>query len=80
MEEIGAFEAKTHFSALLERVAQGETITITRRGAPVARLVPVAAAPDRRRREEAIERIKALAKRHTLGGLDWKSLRDEGRK
>lgn len=80
MKEIGVFEAKAHFSALLERVARGETITITRRGVPVARLVPVAATPDRRRREETIERIKALAKRHTLGGLDWKALRDEGRK
>jgi prevent-host-death family protein len=80
MEEIGAFEAKTHFSALLERVAQGETVTITRHGAPVARLVPVAATPDRRRREEAIERIKALAQRYTLGGLSLKELRDEGRK
>jgi prevent-host-death family protein len=80
MEEIGAFEAKTHFSALLERVAQGETVTITRHGAPVARLVPVAATPDRRRREEAIERIKALAQRYTLGGLSLTELRDEGRK
>ena len=80
MEEVGAFEAKTHFSALLERVAQGESITITRHGAPVARLVPVTAAPDRRRREEAIERIKALAQRYTLGGLSLTELRDEGRK
>ncbi len=80
MEEVGAFEAKTHFSALLERVAQGETITITRRGLAVARLVPIAAAPDRRRREESIERIKALSRRYTLGGLTVKALRDEGRK
>lgn len=80
MKEIGAFEARTHFSALLKRVARGETIVITRRGVPVARLVPVAAAPDRRRRKEAIEGIKALAKRHTLGGLSLADLRDEGRK
>ena len=80
MESIGAFAAKTHFSALLERVAQGETITITRHGTAVARLVPVAAAPDRARRAEAIARLKALAQRHTLGGLDWKALRDEGKK
>lgn len=80
MDEIGAFEAKTHFSALLERVARGESITITRRGAPVARLVPATAPADRQRRAEAIARIKELARRHTLGGLDWKALRDEGRK
>lgn len=35
-------DAKRHFAALLERVAYGgETITITRRGKPMARLVPV---------------------------------------
>lgn len=38
---IGAFEAKTHLSALLDRVEKGEELTITRRGVPVARLVPV---------------------------------------
>ena len=37
---IGAFEAKTKFSELLERVSQGEEITITRHEKPVARLVP----------------------------------------
>ena len=31
---VGTFEAKTHLSALLERVAKGETITITRNGVP----------------------------------------------
>ena len=37
---IGAFQAKTHFSQLLERVAKGEEITITKHDRPVARLVP----------------------------------------
>jgi prevent-host-death family protein len=37
---VGAFHAKTHFSQLLERVAKGEEITITRHDRPVARLVP----------------------------------------
>jgi len=37
---IGAFEAKTKFSELLERVSQGEEFTITRHEKPVARLVP----------------------------------------
>lgn len=40
--EIGLFEAKTHLSELVERVAsQGEEVRITRRGTPVARLVPI---------------------------------------
>jgi prevent-host-death family protein len=37
---VGTFHAKTHFSQLLERVAKGEEITITKHGTPVARLVP----------------------------------------
>jgi prevent-host-death family protein len=37
---VGAFEAKTKFSELLERASQGEEITITKHEKPVARLVP----------------------------------------
>jgi prevent-host-death family protein len=36
----GAYEAKTHLPRLLREVADGETITITRHGVPVALLVP----------------------------------------
>ena len=39
--EVGAYEAKTHLPRLLDRVARGEHITITRHGKPVARLVPI---------------------------------------
>ena len=46
---IGAFEAKTHLSAILEQVRQGGTFHITRRGRPVAELRPMPAA-DRRPR------------------------------
>ena len=44
METIGAFEAKTHLSALLDRAAQGESFTITKRGKPVATLGPAPSA------------------------------------
>ena len=40
MFTVGAFEAKTNLSAHLERVAQGESIRITRHGKPIARIVP----------------------------------------
>lgn len=78
-KEVGAFEAKTHFSRLLEEVLQGESITITRHGHPVAKLVPIQSR-DQAERIENIERLKELAKGKSLGGLDWKELRDEGRK
>jgi prevent-host-death family protein len=41
MASIGSYEAKTHLPALLDRVANGEKIVITKRGKPVAMLVPV---------------------------------------
>jgi len=41
----GAFEAKTHFSNLLDRVEQGDRIVITRHGRAVATLAPVQPKP-----------------------------------
>ena len=40
METVGSYHAKTHLPQLLARVEHGETITITRHGKPIARLVP----------------------------------------
>jgi prevent-host-death family protein len=40
-KEIGAFEAKTRLSELLERVGRGQVYVITKRGRPVAELRPV---------------------------------------
>lgn len=40
MDDVGAYDAKTHFAELLDRVATGEKITITRYGVPVAVLSP----------------------------------------
>ena len=55
MDRIGAYEAKTHLPRLLDRVARGESLTITRHGKPVARLVPVTG--DRERARDAAARI-----------------------
>ncbi len=43
IKEVPVFEAKTRLSELLDAVAKGEQVTITRRGVAVARLVPTAA-------------------------------------
>lgn len=40
-EDIGAFEAKTRLSELLENVSRGHVYRITKRGKPVAELRPV---------------------------------------
>lgn len=76
MITIGAFEAKTHLSALLDRVEAGEEVVITRHGRPVARLVAVGTA-DRARVKDALDRLLRLRKGATLGGLSWKAQRDE---
>lgn len=79
MQSIGIFDAKAHFSELLERVEHGEEITITRHGKAVARVVPVDQARQDRA-EYAVKRLREIADGQTLEGLDWKELRDEGRK
>lgn len=84
MREVGAFEAKTHLSALLEAVEAGEEITITRRGKPVARLVPVDVG-EPARRAAALDRIARLRRELAAGGggLTRASIlegRDEGRR
>ncbi len=61
MREVGTFEAKTHLSALLDEVACGETIIITKRGRAVARLTPPEA-PDRAVAIAAATTLRALCK------------------
>jgi prevent-host-death family protein len=41
LKEVGAFEAKTHLSRLLDEVEKGSHIVITRHGKPVAELAPI---------------------------------------
>lgn len=79
MVKVGAYEAKTQFSALLERVAAGEEVIITKHGRPVARLTKADVA-DKAEVDAAIARIKELRKGTTIGEGGWKAARDEGRK
>jgi prevent-host-death family protein len=77
---VGAYQAKTHLSELLEKVEAGEEITITKHGAPIAKLVPVRKETSAKERSAAIERIQKLAKGLSLGGLKIKDLISEGRR
>lgn len=79
MITVGAFEAKTKLSSLLDKVEEGEEVVITRHGKPVARLVSTAE-HDRSEVDEVIRRLFELRQRMSLAGLSWKELRDEGRK
>ncbi|MDB5819180.1 MAG: prevent-host-death family protein [Rhizobacter sp.] len=62
---VGAFEAKTHLSSLLERVAQGEAFVITRHGRPIARLSP--ADHSLRSTPDVLSTIVELRAGHRLG-------------
>jgi len=75
--EVGAYEAKTHLPALLERVSRGEEITITKHGKAIARLVPVAGA-NVAKRQAAIDRLMDFGKGRTLD-VPIKQLIEEGR-
>ncbi len=79
MRRVGAYEAKTHLPRLLDEVAGGETITITKHGVPVALLVPprASSAADVR---DAIAGLRAFRARHALGDVTIRELIDEGRR
>ncbi len=77
---LGASAAEAGFSQLLTRVEGGEEFTITKDGAPVARLVPVRSPNHSADRPETIKAMRRLAARNRLAGLPIRALIDEGRK
>ena len=73
---VGAYEAKTHLARLLEEVAAGTVVTITKHGRPVAKLVPAdAPLPEP---ESVIRELRAFRQGKTLGG-SLRDLIEEGR-
>jgi prevent-host-death family protein len=54
MTTVGSFEAKTKLAELLDKVEAGETITITRHGKAVAKLVPAGADEAEKARKRAL--------------------------
>ena len=84
MREVGVLEAKTHLSALLKSVELGERITITRRGKPVARLMPVSPVSGSDRSEQVCRmnklRARIAKKRGSFSAIEILSARDAGRR
>ena len=58
MREVGSIETRIHLSELLAAVEAGETVTITRRGKAVEKLVPVGAT--RSDRIDALRRLRQI--------------------
>ena len=79
MHTVGVFEAKNRLTALLDEVEAGAEVIITRRGKPVARLVPAETGFNRDKARRAAEGLKAASKGQALGGLSIRDLIDEGR-
>ena len=69
MVTVGSFEAKTKLAELLDKVEAGETVTITRRGKAVAKLVPANVAEQQEKRRQAVEEI-----------MRWRVGKDRGAK
>lgn len=79
MRSIGAYEAKTHLPRLLDDVAKGERITITKHGVPVAVLVPPGVVRDINI-DAFMTRIREFREGNVLGDVTIRELIDEGRR
>ena len=78
MKSVGAYEAKTHLSELLDEASRGARISITRKGVPVAMIVP----PSSLRKEdiaETIRKLKESRKGLSLGKTSVRELIEDSR-
>ena len=78
-DEIGAFEAKTRFAALLRDVEAGRSYTITRKGRPVARLAPLDTSSDVGA-GEALRLIREARASYRVGTGELTAWRKAGRR
>lgn len=79
MRQVGVYEAKTQLPRLLDRVARGQRITITRHGVPVAVLVPATGGP-KRPIAEVLDELAAFGRGRRLGGLSLRAMIAKGRR
>jgi len=78
MKTIGAFQAKTHFSSLLEEAERGEIIVVTKKGRPVAQIGPIRPKTAEIKPSDAMKAL--LSMKASLGGLSIRRLIEEGRR
>jgi len=79
MKTVGVSQARTHLYELLQRASNGETIQITRRGIPIARLVPDEEGKNKDLKK-IVREIREISKGVSLKGLTIRELIDEGRR
>ena len=79
MTDVSIADAKAHFSELVERAEAGETVRITRRGKPVARLIP----ESKKKKRLDVEALRKLTEsspwQPVSAGEFMRQMRDEER-
>ena len=78
MRQVGAYEAKTRLSQLIDEAAKGEEIIITKHGVPVAALIPVAGS-SQQDPQVTIADIKVFRRGRRLARLSIRQLVEDGR-
>ncbi|MCL2878818.1 MAG: type II toxin-antitoxin system prevent-host-death family antitoxin [Treponema sp.] len=80
-QQIGAFEAKTHFSQIIDKAEQGEDFVVTKRGKPVAKIIPFRQ-DQKMTFQEAVEQLKEMRKlyRGKQGSFNIREAIEEGRR
>ena len=87
MQTLAIAQAKNKFSAMLHFVEAGEDVVLTRHGKAIARIVPepsgspTSPASADALRQQAMDLLNAFRRKVSAGeSLDWKALRDAGKK
>lgn len=79
MKRVGVYEAKTQLPRLLDQVARGQRVTITRHGVAVAVLAP-AERRSKRAVTDVIAELRAFGRGRRLGRLSLRAMIHEGRR
>ena len=79
MKTVGVYEAKTQLPRLLDQVAHGQRVTITRHGVPVAVLIP-AKRERTRALADVIAELATFGRGRRLGRLSLRRMIAEGRR
>jgi prevent-host-death family protein len=74
---IGTFDAKTHLSEMLDEIQKGKDYIITKRGVPIAKLIPYS--EHKKTRREITAELKEIRKRTTGAPFDIRQAIEEGR-
>lgn len=80
MERVGICEAKVRFSDLVNEVARGGEVTITKHGKPIAKLVPAVGKQEVARRSKVFDDIDAFAKTVRVKRFNLREMMEWGRK